>query len=57
MHDKIAREDWNLLAHFGVLSLEFLSGLGLLKVKLSPIVVVSFLIFHNRISKDENSKG
>ena len=40
MHDKIGQEDWNLFKHFGILYLEFRSGLVLLKIKILLYVVV-----------------
>ena len=55
MHDKISLECWNLLAHLGILSLEFPGGLGSLRVEVLYIVDDVLFIFHNS-AKAENSQ-
>jgi hypothetical protein len=56
MHDKIALEGSNLLAHFGIFSLELPSGLGLLKGEIFSVVATVLFIVHNN-HKAENSWG
>jgi hypothetical protein len=55
MDNKIALEGCNLLAHFGIFSLELPSGLGLLRGEILFSVADVLFIFHN-IPKAEISQ-